>query len=604
MERRLRVRSGVDDVVDGFLAYYPLVGLLLALFLAGLFVQLTTTDLLATLAPYRIFFQVVLAGFAVAFLRNTVGARSYGLFAPVAISFVLVNGGPIWGTLLFLNVFLVSLAAYFVVAPLRLGTGPRLATLLAVVGIGTTIFRVAGDGSGLLGVDAPLAVFFPMIVTAWYADRFAVSVEERGWPAPSLRFLWTLAAIFVAYAVVVQRPLVDWFVATPIAWSVALLANIVIGSRSTFRATEYLRFGDLVGGALAPLRGRLAALRGDDATVRVDDAVPRTDVLGMNDRNRLIARANPPEVRALVDKPRMKRRFVGLGIPAPDTYAIVDRVGDLPSAAAVVDERDEFVVKPGDASGGEGVLVVAGRSGDTYRTSKGPMRREAILGHVRRILQGQYTGLELADEVIVEERLHPSPAMAAACGVGVPDVRVIVYRGFPIMTMSRLPTRESEGAANLHKGAVGVGLSLADGRAIRAYQQSHDRTVETHPDTGADLAAFRVPRWDDVLTTATHAAAASGLGYAGVDVVLDAESTPQVLEVNVRPGLGIQNTTGAGLARRIAFVDGLPAEWEFEPAAGKVAHARRWDRAGWRPGATPDDWLPAEWLRPEVLARA
>jgi hypothetical protein len=61
-----------------------------------------------------------------------------------------------------------------------------------------------------------------------------------------------------------------------------------------------------------------------------------------------------------------------------------------------------------------------------------------------------------------------------------------------------------------------------------------------------------------------------------------------VLEVNVRPGLGIQNTTGAGLFERLAFVEALPPEYEFLPADRKIALAREWDDADFAEAALPD----------------
>ena len=39
----------------------------------------------------------------------------------------------------------------------------------------------------------------------------------------------------------------------------------------------------------------------------------------------------------------------------------------------------------------------------------------------------------------------------------------------------------------------------------------------------------------------------SPLGYLGVDLVVDAKLGPQVLEINVRPGLEIQNVNAMGL---------------------------------------------------------
>jgi len=121
------------------------------------------------------------------------------------------------------------------------------------------------------------------------------------------------------------------------------------------------------------------------------------------------------------------------------------------------------------------------------------------------------------------------------------------------MAMTRLPTIESGNSANLHKGEpIKVGLTVADGTPLGAYQQSHHRWVPTHPDTGVDLTASKIPEWDRILQTAIETAAASGLRYMLVLISLSTGLIhPLVFEVNAYPGLGIQNTTRLGLLKRI-----------------------------------------------------
>ena len=120
--------------------------------------------------------------------------------------------------------------------------------------------------------------------------------------------------------------------------------------------------------------------------------------------------------------------------------------------------------------------------------------------------------------------------------------------------MSRLPTLESDGKANLHKGAIGIGIRIRDGQGINPFWKGHGGRVVLHPDTGARLTDMKVPDWGEVLRIACLAQAASRLGYVGVDIVVDRKG-PMVLEVNKRPGLEIQNTNLAGLLRRVEHVD-------------------------------------------------
>ena len=47
----------------------------------------------------------------------------------------------------------------------------------------------------------------------------------------------------------------------------------------------------------------------------------------------------------------------------------------------------------------------------------------------------------------------------------------------------------------------------------------------------------------------------TGLGYLGVDIVLDKHKGPLLLELNARPGLAIQVANNAGLLPRLSAVE-------------------------------------------------
>jgi len=154
---------------------------------------------------------------------------------------------------------------------------------------------------------------------------------------------------------------------------------------------------------------------------------------------------------------------------------------------------------------------------------------------------------------------------------GVPDIRVIVYKGYPVMAMTRLSTRASDGKANLHQGAIGVGLDISTGRALRAVQNG--QPLEYHPDTGGRLKDIVVPHWEELIRLAASCYEVTGLGYLGADIVLDRVWGPLILELNARPGLAIQVANGAGLKPRIERVD--------EEIARQVRRLSPAERAAW-----------------------
>lgn len=132
-------------------------------------------------------------------------------------------------------------------------------------------------------------------------------------------------------------------------------------------------------------------------------------------------------------------------------------------------------------------------------------------------------------------------------------MRVIVYKGYPAMAMMRLATAESDGRANLHQGAVGVGLDIHSGKAINAVM--HNLPITVHPDTGVDLMKLEVPFWKEHLEIATKAYEMTNLGYLGADIVLDKFRGPMMLELNARPGLAIQIANSCGLAKVLKKID-------------------------------------------------
>ncbi|HSN51287.1 MAG TPA: alpha-L-glutamate ligase-like protein [Woeseiaceae bacterium] len=295
-------------------------------------------------------------------------------------------------------------------------------------------------------------------------------------------------------------------------------------------------------------------------------------VLGLNERNaELIMRLNPRRLYPRVDdKALTKRLALEAGMPVPDLYGVIDNQGDVRRFARIVADHESFVVKPAEGSGGNGILVITGRSKrrrDTFRRASGVLITEAeIAHHISNIVSGQYSLSGNPDKAMIEYCVHFDPIFSEVSYQGVPDIRVIVYRGYPAMAMVRLPTRASDGKANLHQGAVGAGVDIALGVTLSGVL--NNEVVEEHPDTGALIAGLAIPQWDFILESAARGYEVTGLGYLGVDMVIDADRGPLMLEMNARPGLNIQIANRIGLSTRISRIDEI-----YDPAATPVERA-------------------------------
>jgi len=190
--------------------------------------------------------------------------------------------------------------------------------------------------------------------------------------------------------------------------------------------------------------------------------------------------------------------------------------------------------------------------------------------HTSNILSGQYSLGGQPDRAMVEYRVRFDEIFEAVAYQGVPDVRIIVFLGYPVMAMVRLPTRASDGKANLHQGAIGVGLNIATGETLSGV--SGKELVDEHPDTLNPIRGIRVPGWNSILELAAGTYELTKLGFMGVDIVLDRDRGPLILELNARPGLSIQLANRTGLQGRLRTIEAL--DRTPRPAAERAAFAR------------------------------
>lgn len=280
-------------------------------------------------------------------------------------------------------------------------------------------------------------------------------------------------------------------------------------------------------------------------------------VLGMNQRNfSYIGRYNPRSFFPLVDNKLLTKQLaLEHGVTVPELIGVIESQHDVPRIHELVKQHPAFCIKPAKGSGGKGILVVTsrGEQGQYLKSGQHPVSHEDVQRHTSNILAGLFSLGGAMDVAVLETCIVVNKELARFSYEGVPDIRVIVFRGIPVMAMMRLSCAASQGKANLHQGAVGVGLSISEGKAVNAVQR--DMPIRNHPDTGQDLLELSLPSWNKLLHLACACADMSGLGYLGVDLVIDQNRGPMLLELNARPGLSIQIANNQGLLPRLQSVE-------------------------------------------------
>ncbi len=304
-------------------------------------------------------------------------------------------------------------------------------------------------------------------------------------------------------------------------------------------------------------------------------------ILGMNRRNvGYISRYNDRRQFPLVDN-KLKTKLIAeeAGLAVPERIATVSAQHEVEHIAETIADLRSFVAKPAQGSGGKGILVVTDRSEEGLVKSSGDV---IDIAYVKRHLTNTLSGLHSLggrpDVAFLETLVKTSPDLKRFSHEGVPDIRLIVFKGFPVMGMLRLATKASDGKANLHQGAIGVGLDIATGKALAAVQ--HNDLVTRHPDTGADLSEISIPNWDALLRLASRCYEVTTLGYLGCDIVIDEQRGPLILELNARPGLSIQIANDRGLLPILKHIEAKQTRRMSTDA--RVDYAKQQSTEGWR----------------------
>lgn len=265
--------------------------------------------------------------------------------------------------------------------------------------------------------------------------------------------------------------------------------------------------------------------------------------LGMNLRNFLIREYNPRESLDFAkDKAGAKRLFSERGITVPKTFFEIENYTDLEKIKLF---PEEFVIKPARGFGGNGIMVLR-KNGLNFLDPSGEIFTEKhIRRHIRKILDGEYSGHKESDVALVEERIFPSPKIIFKHSAGLPDIRIFCVNFVPVMAMMRHSTKATRGRANLSVGAIGISIDIETGKITHLFSKKEEREFKLRD---FDIPEnFCVPHWKKLIETSIEASRLSRLPISGVDLIIDRRDRVVLIEINGRPGIEIQNVNKKSL---------------------------------------------------------
>lgn len=287
-------------------------------------------------------------------------------------------------------------------------------------------------------------------------------------------------------------------------------------------------------------------------------SVKPSHILGMNARYQY-TKMNPNSAKNYgFSKLKTKELLIEHNIPTAEVFHVFSSTRDL-DAINWETVPVPFVVKPASGSAGKGIWVVTKKLANKpqWKLSTGDtITADDLYFHVNNILDGEFSTWGSTHKAIIEEKIPAHPDLSKYSYKGTPDIRVVVFNSVPIMAMARIPTKESEGKANLDQGAIGLGIDMATGLTTYGVKGKKER-ITHFPGTKKKVSGIKIPHWSKVLEIAVRAANVAGYKFMGADIFIHPEKGPMIVELNGYPGLSIQICNRAGLKRRIERVEGL-----------------------------------------------
>lgn len=280
-------------------------------------------------------------------------------------------------------------------------------------------------------------------------------------------------------------------------------------------------------------------------------------ILGINARNLLYIKPYNPKkaIKLADDKIKTKQFLSARNIPVPKLYGIIKDINEL-EKFDFNSLPGSFALKPNTGYGGEGIIPVIETKDGVYHTAgSSKYTKEELKDHIRDILDGRFSISNVSDFAFFEQYITADDRIGKYSYEGLPDIRIVVHNLIPVMAMLRLPTKESKGKANLHMGAVGVGIDIAKGETT--YISYKNGIIEELPDGLGRIKGVKIPHWDKILTIASTVQLITNLGYMAIDICLDKNSGPVLLEINARAGLGVQIANLAPLRKRLERIEGV-----------------------------------------------
>ncbi len=181
----------------------------------------------------------------IAFFRQVVGIKAFGIYTPAIITFAFLATNEIrYGITIFITVIIVGTLMRLALKPFRLLYLPRVAIMITIVGFSILTLLILGGINSRTGLAS--VSIFPIIIMITLVEKFVAVQIEKGGRAAIILALETLIISVIGYYIASWDVLIKGILHYPWISLLTLPVNIFLGKWTGLRLTEYFRFRQII----------------------------------------------------------------------------------------------------------------------------------------------------------------------------------------------------------------------------------------------------------------------------------------------------------------------------------------------------------------------
>lgn len=191
----------------------------------------------------KLMFLLPVIAMVIAFLRQVIGIKAFGIYTPSIITFAFLAIGLKYGAAIFTAIILVGMAARYILKKFRLLYLPRMAITISIVTLSMLFILVLGGSLQRTGLAA--VSIFPLLIIVTIVEKFVATQIEKGTGTAVYLAAETLVISTVGYYVASWQFLIDAILAFPWLILLTIPVEIFLGKWTGLRLSEYWRFREV-----------------------------------------------------------------------------------------------------------------------------------------------------------------------------------------------------------------------------------------------------------------------------------------------------------------------------------------------------------------------